>query len=150
MPYVFLYGWEEFNVGEMWRSAAEIANLYLRFVSWWLRRYFEEFREEEGVSLKRRAAGFDHSWQLQLIKQQGKYCTGSRAAVHERVCVCVCGCNLPEFPSCSRSDTNSPWISSQITLQYLPVQKTVCALDCRLILECSCGLAKKGLDWVVI
>lgn len=80
-------------------------------------------RKQGGCS-KCRVVGFDHSWQLQLIEQQRKHCMGQgRRWLH------VCGRSLPEFPSCSRPDTNGPWISSQITLQYLPVQKPVWLLS---------------------
>lgn len=80
-------------------------------------------RKQGGCS-KCRVVGFDHSWQLQLIEPQRKHCMGQgRRWLH------VCGRSLPEFPSCSRPDTNGPWISSQITLQYLPVQKPVWLLS---------------------
>lgn len=89
--------------------------------------------------------GFDHSWQLQLIKQWGETERGSKVAVHESVCICDCGdatC-LDSHASLGLAQA-TPWISSQITLQYLPEQKTGCAFDCCLILQCSCSLAKEA------
>lgn len=136
---VWLISFIQSNLGEMLMYAAEMKNVCLHIVSGRLRCLKRFGRTEVWV----RTAGwdgFDHSWQLQLIRQQGNGTRVKGGRAWRRVC--MCGCNLPEFPSCSRSCTNSPWISSQITLQYLPAQKTVCAFDCRLILQCSCSLAK--------
>ena len=134
----FIYRWNEFNLREMLRYAAEIlllCYLIMMFKMLW-----------------RVSGGRRQKFQMQsvLVLITADDCSSSNSRGNSTwvkggsawKCVCMCECNLPEFPSCSWSCTNSPWISPIITLQYLYAQKTVCAFDCRLILQCSCSLAK--------
>lgn len=88
MFYLFIYGWEGFNLEEMLRYAAELENTYLHIVSWWLR-CFEEFQEKEGVSSRRRAGWFWSQLTTAAHQTAGEIEHGSRVAVHESVCACV-------------------------------------------------------------
>lgn len=134
----FIFGRNEFNLGEVLRYAAEILLLYYLIMMFKV--------------LWRASGGKRYKFQMQsvLVLITADYCSSSNSRGNSAwvkggsawKCVYLCECNLPEFPSCPWSCTNSPWISFIITLQYLSAWKTVCAFDCRLILQCSCSLAK--------